>query len=467
MSPLSRSTLLWTSIILFGCLSLGGYFYNEHSKKLRVEAAQVRWVAIQKKASAQGIYTDFDTFIEATAGEGPSLLSDFPELSSLFDPNDRTRPFSEDTLPGLKNIPSISAIMSRAERTKELRICLTTPLPATATEQEVYQAVLDAISPLNEKLDLWKAAVFASNNLGREFLKRHSPWSAPYLFNDYSNLLLLRYFCHAQQGLSDSSDIESVLKYSKLLQSYNPSLLSFLITLNIKTSVSEIILITLDTPGISITQNHRLASLMPTLDTTTSFTSALQGEYLMMLDWLTDSLEETEKPETRPIPLLAIELSHIKEEARADIAEFLFDAYFGPKSIVNKKSLSNSNLIFDAQIESSNFSEITQFLLSGITSMLGANSTLHNALKAQLTLESAKLSAYITLYQREHGHYPESLDSLVPEYLNKLPTIPYSALGYHYTKPTAEGEIPTVSAVIRIRQAEDITAQWPEAQNSP
>ena len=464
MSQLSRHSLLWVSIILFCCLSLAGYFYILYSQKNRIEVAQVRWEAIQKKATAQGIYTDFDTFIEATAGEGPSLFTDFSELSSLFDPEDRTRPFSVDQLPGLKNIPSISATMSRAERIEELRECLTTHLPETATEQELYQAVLSAISPLNEELDKWKTAVFASNNLGKEYFKENFFFISATTFRSFSDLLLLRTHCSWHIGKTDSSDIKCVLKSSQLLYDYGQSLIALTVAIALDLSTSNTIAMTLNDPIVSNAQCKSLITLMPTIDATAAFTSGLQTEYIVQLSALTAFVESSDHPFIDKDEPLRNTPKHLLEEARVELAEFQLDSYFGPNSVTSKSVFGKVSDQTQANIEAADLGEISTTLLSVLS--IGSEYYHHKALKSQLHLEAAKLSAYVTLYQRKHGNYPETLDALVPEYLRKLPTTPYTGSDFIYTKPITADEIPTISAVISIRQAENITAQWPEAKKA-
>lgn len=201
---------------------------------------------------------------------------------------------------------------------------------------------------------------------------------------------------------------------------------------------------------------------MPTFDAKTAINSALQTEYIVQVSYLTSLAGNTKHPLSGNEEPLRDEPIYLLEEARADIAEFQFDTYFDPRSVTIKSTLAQKSDIIFSRIASSGYGEISKELLYSLS--IGIDYYLSNALKAQLQLDSAKLSTYVTLYHRKHGHFPENLDALVPEFLNKLPTTPHTDSDFSYTKPTTTDEVPTISAVIRISQSESITAQWPEAK---
>ena len=49
-------------------------------------------------------------------------------------------------------------------------------------------------------------------------------------------------------------------------------------------------------------------------------------------------------------------------------------------------------------------------------------------------VESAKFAIALRLYCMKHGAYPDSLDALVPEFLDKLPLDPFSGKPYVYRR---------------------------------
>ena len=52
--------------------------------------------------------------------------------------------------------------------------------------------------------------------------------------------------------------------------------------------------------------------------------------------------------------------------------------------------------------------------------------------QTQLTLETAKLSIALERYYLKHDRYPEQLDALIPEFLQKVALDPMSARPFHY-----------------------------------
>ena len=44
------------------------------------------------------------------------------------------------------------------------------------------------------------------------------------------------------------------------------------------------------------------------------------------------------------------------------------------------------------------------------------------------------MASALRLYRIKHGAYPEKLDALVPEFIDKLPTDPFSGREYVYRK---------------------------------
>jgi hypothetical protein len=216
-------------------------------------------------------------------------------------------------------------------------------------------------------------------------------------------------------------------------------------------------------PVVSPEQSAQLVPFMPTFNAESSFKSGMKVEYLIQTSFLTALAENTQHPHPfigNKEPLRD-EPQHLLEETRADLAEFQFAAYFGPSSISTKGLLGKGSDTLSSRIQTASYGKIAEILLTTLS--IGVSYYLENSLKAQLQLETSKISAYVTLYQRKHGYFPESLDSLVPEFLSKLPTTPHTGSDFIYTKPSASDEIPTISAVIRIPEADDIFAQWPEA----
>ena len=463
MSQQPYRPLIWAFSILFFCICVAGLFYIKHTRELRVQAAQVRWENIQEKAATNGLHTDFDSFIEANSGEGPSLFSDFPSLVNVFDPSLNANIFSIDRLPDLKEVPSITATMTQLERTDALRLCLTSPLPESASEQEVYQAVLNSLSPITGELDLWKSAVFSSNNLGGKYFIDNFFFISAAPYRSTSNLLLLRSYCNWHLGNTNSSDIECVLKSSDLLYDYGHSLISLTVAIALDLSTSNTISAILHDSAISPDQSSRLVALMPTFDGEASLKSALKLEYLIQATYLTALTDNTGHPYIGNDEPLREKPQYLLEETRADIVEFQFAAYFGASAISTKGLLGEGADTLTTRIEAANYGESSEILLSTLS--IGVGYYLEGAFKAQLSLETAKLSAYTTLYQRKFGHFPETLDDLAPEFLSVLPTTPYNGSDYNYNKPTTADEIPTISAVIRISPDESISAQWPEAES--
>jgi hypothetical protein len=292
-------------------------------------------------------------------------------------------------------------------------------LPESASEQEVCQAVLNALSPISEELDQWKSAVFSSNNLGAKYFKEHLFYTPVRVVRDASDLLLLRSLCTWHLGNTDSSDIRCVLKSSDLLYDYGHTFISLSVAIALDLTTSSTIYTIIHGPGITSEKSKQLVSLMPTFDAKTAINSALQTEYIVQVSYLTSLAGNTKHPLSGNEEPLRDEPIYLLEEARADIAEFQFDTYFDPRSVTIKSTLAQKSDIIFSRIASSGYGEISKELLYSLS--IGIDYYLSNALKAQLQLDSAKLSTYVTLYHGKHGHFPENLNLLIPEFLSKLP----------------------------------------------
>ncbi|MFD2159641.1 hypothetical protein ACFSW8_12090 [Rubritalea tangerina] len=439
------------ALILMALICIAGYTFDNYQKAARLSDAQDRWLVVQRDAKQRGIHTELEAYLVASSGVGPSLFTDFPNISPHFtqdhqqDGSQAPHSFCDlAQLPNLKQWPVLSLQQTPRERIETLNLALTQPLPHGYTDAQVLNAVLKAIAPLHTELDQWKHAIQESNNLGRDYIEENYFFISASTFRNASNLLALRSYCHWLMGHSDTSDYHCLLKTSQLLYDYGQSLIALSVATAIDLQTASTANLTLQSPNISPQLNTELLKHYPNFSAIHVFHKALQTEYIVQLDSLKSLVEDTPHPFLPSSDALRKTPQYLLAEARADVAAFQLDTYF-PTDIHSHPPY--LPLEFDTvatRLPSSDCGLIAKSLISVLS--IGSSYYFESATKADMTLELSHLFNALTVFKKTHGHFPNTLNALPPDLLSQIPQSEW--LNIQYTPAPTSNTLPTLKATI-------------------
>lgn len=455
------------TLLVVSVTTISGFFANKAYQKHREEKAIELWDKMVVEAQSRGIHINIDDHLKTLEGPSPKFIEDFPWVNDFMNSNEEDR-FAIHNLTGFKTIQLPTSSKSHLQNLEELRLSLSSPPMKGADEEVIYKDVLSAIEPANEELAQFKSAIEQSRSLGLSSGVEELFFLNASSIRDASQLLLLRAYCKIQLGSQDLSDISAVTKLSHFMEVHGAGLLTQSVQIAIDLLSADIIQLCISSPRINTSTAPGLLHLFPDRDVIQCFDRQMRLELGLQLYWLNQIVDGKLDLETNFADALNKAALYKRLELRSHHLEFALLTTFlhhtkSGHTLMHPDTHSSQD--YQRVMESKNYPEYTANFIGVV--YIGADYYLEAALKAQLTLDTAKLGAACEVHKKKLGYYPKQLSDLVPAYLPAdtppyRPLLPYTNEPYAYTLPTKEGERPTISGTVKLQKHDDITVTWPE-----
>lgn len=448
------SKLIAVAVIL--ALSVTTYFTHQWYKGYRMQQAEQKWQDTQAYANEMGVELDLNTYIDSRKGEGISLIDDHTWFREIFANTDDTGPKPVELPAFNRGLPPLG--QDHEKNILEIRKSLKIDADAQLSDQEVIQRFLTALQPCNEELDRFKAAVMESTDWGTALQKERMGFTNASVIRAFNDRLLIRGYCLLILGSEDTSDFAAACKFHNLYTTYSPgTFIDISVQIAIKLQIQSVANAYAYSPDARADMVKQLIQLIPSTPHYLGFKQTFRAEIAFahtMMNQMKNNQTFTDSSflsKAQQVP------DHIFLDMRSDLVRFFIDHIIRPKdsnlmSPTDTNPLSGMN---DPKIR--HLKQPSRNLISIM--VIGLEHYYLSCLKSDMLTSIQRLALATQAYQLEHGTYPVSLDSLIPKYINKIPTIPHNGQAYKYMLPVGDEGLPNFSGSL-IFGGKQIEVNW-------